>query len=163
MFQLTSTHRPRVGNPAAAALVWQWRDAVSEGGATGWRNPRLRGSIQAAITLALGGAVWTLWSHVIGGVMLAAGSLVLLAALVSPTGLFAGIERALTALAQTVGRGVSWVLMTLLYYGFFVPFGRLFRSGRRDRMRRFYEPEAPSYWEARERGRSASDSRDRQY
>ena len=44
-----------------------------------------------------------------------------------------------------------------------VLFGRLLRRGRRDRLQRRFEQDAPSYWEPHRGMRVASDSRRRQY
>jgi hypothetical protein len=53
------------------------------------------------------------------------------------------------ALGQALGRGLTFVLMSGLFYTFFFPFGKLLRRGRRDRMKRWFEPDAATYWEAR--------------
>ena len=37
-----------------------------------------------------------------------------------------------------------------LFYIFFLPFGKLLRRGRRDRMQRYSDEEAKSYWETPE-------------
>ena len=37
--------------------------------------------------------------------------------------------------------------MIPIFYLFFLPFGKLLRRGRHDRLRRYYESEAESYWE----------------
>ena len=95
--------------------------------------------------------------------MITIGALILLAALLSPNGFYRTIEAAFATLGQWVGRGLSWALLSAVFWLFFFPFGLLFRRGHRDSMRRFYEPEAESYWTTREIGRSGSSSRERQY
>ena len=44
---------------------------------------------------------------------------------------------------------MTWIVMVPIFYGVFLPFGLLFRRGRRDRMKRYYDPDAQSYWEER--------------
>jgi hypothetical protein len=42
------------------------------------------------------------------------------------------------------------VLLVPLFVLFFLPFGLLARRGRRDRLGRFFDPDAPTYWKRRE-------------
>jgi len=79
-----------------------------------------------------------------------AAALLGLAALLSPLGLFAAIERLLAAVGTRIQRALTWLLLPMIFFLFFVPFRRFFRRGRRDSMRRFYDPGAPSYWQPRE-------------
>jgi hypothetical protein len=48
-----------------------------------------------------------------------------------------------------------------IFYLLFAPFGELLRRGRRDRLHRYFEPDAESYWEPHMVIRSSS--RERQY
>jgi hypothetical protein len=88
-----------------------------------------------------------------------------LAALASPLGVFAAIERAFAALGRWVGGALAWLILPLIFYLFFTPFSLLFRRGRRDSMKRHLDAEAVSYWTTRERRSvtTASKSHDRQY
>ena len=88
---------------------------------------------------------------------------ILLSALVSPTVVYAGIEKLFDSLGHLLGRAMTWLLMVPLFYLFFLPFGLLFRRGRRDRLRRYSERDAATYWERREGPTAASHSRERQY
>jgi hypothetical protein len=72
-----------------------------------------------------------------------------LCALVSPLGLYAAIERSFAALGRWTGRALTWLLLPIAFYAFFVPFRALFRRGRRDSMRRYFDAESPSYWSLR--------------
>jgi len=96
-------------------------------------------------------------------VILTIASIILLAALISPTGLFAGIERGFDALGHAASRLVTLVLLSAIFYSFFLPFGLLFRRGRRDSMKRFYEPEAHTYWSPRERERESVEALRRKF
>ena len=107
--------------------------------------------------------VFLFWSRILGAIALTVGAIVLLSAVVSPTGLYAAIERALASLTRVTGLALTWVFMSLVFFLVVTPFGLLFRRGKRDPMRRYYEPDAPSYWSQRALGRSASQMRARQF
>ncbi|UCE86720.1 MAG: hypothetical protein JSU66_03010 [Deltaproteobacteria bacterium] len=124
---------------------------------------RIRGSIQAAVGITVGVLVYTYGSRPVGSVIATIGTIILLSALLSPTGLYAAIERGFTALGVHLGRFLTWLSMLTLFYLFFLPFGLLFRRGAKDPMRRFYTPDAATYWEDRELGRRGSSSHERQY
>ena len=95
--------------------------------------------------------------------MLSAATLILVSALFSPGGVYATLERVLVAIAQRLGWALTWVLMVLLFYLFFVPFGMVFRRGKRDRMKRFFDSEAETYWESHEGVTAASTSHESQF
>ena len=56
-------------------------------------------------------------------------SLVALAALASPLGLYKLLQRGLDVFAHAVGAAVTWVLMTLLFFVVFLPAGLILRRG----------------------------------
>jgi hypothetical protein len=112
---------------------------------------------------AAGALLSWLWSPILGGITLGIGTIVLLSAIASPTGIYAAIERGLAALGHATGVGLTWVLMSAFFFLVVTPFGFFFRRGRRDAMRRYYEPGATTYWTEREIGRSASAQRGRQF
>lgn len=149
----------------ASSVVWDWRNEnVSRSKGPSAKQLRLRGVLQSGVTFVAAVALaWFGLRHmaIVAGVI---GSVVLLAALVSPTGLFAALLRGMDALAAKFGALLNRVLLGAIFFGFFVPFGRLFRRGRRDALSRFYEPEATTYWIDREdESLRAPGSRKRQY
>jgi hypothetical protein len=151
------------GRPEAAAVVWNWRDR-----ATGFRKVtagrvRLRGLLQAALAALLGSAILFFWSRAIGTAVLAIATIVAFSALASPLGLFAAIERLFLTLGHATGTLLTWILLVPVFYGFFVPFGRLMRRGRRDRLKRHLEADAETYWEPHAGPTAASTSHERQY
>lgn len=156
---------PPAGRAEAAAAVWVWRPAPATA-ATGV-NPasrqRRRGLLQA-LAAAVAGAGLLFFSFR-GPAFLAFGlaGVVGLSALVAPTSLYAAIERLFLALGRWTGGLLAWALLAPVFYLFFTPFGRLLRRGRRDRLQRFFDRAAPSYWEPREGRSKASDSHRRQY
>ncbi len=79
----------------------------------------------------------------------------LLSLLLSPTGLYAALQRLFAATGRAAGRITTWLVMVPLFYLFFLPFGRLLRRGRRDRLKRSFDRAAGSYWR-----RSAASFRD---
>lgn len=149
------------GRPEAAAATWERGEQTSLPGPSAGRA-RLRGVLQGLAAAGLGAGVLWLWSP-LGGVVIGVGAVVTLAALSSPLGLYAAIERGLAALGRRTGTALTWIVMGATFYLVFLPFGLLLRRGRRDPMRRFFEAGATTYWEPRTAGRSASASRTRPY
>ena len=152
------------GRPEASAVIWTWRPPTAAP-----KPPmgpvRLRGVLQAAVGLAVAGGLAWLGQRTPARVVATVAATIALAALLSPLGLFAAIERAFTALGGWIGKALTWVLLPIVFYVFFVPFGLLFRRGRRDSMQRFFDPAATTYWTQRETRtrRSGSASHERQF
>jgi hypothetical protein len=92
-------------------------------------------------------------------------TLILFTALLSPGGLFAALERTTAAVAGRIGWALMWGLMVLLFYVFFLPFGLLFRRGTRDRLKRYFDRDAATYWnwEPQKGPGAAGSSREMQY
>ena len=153
----------RPGRAEAAAAIWDWRGERSQIPEAKPSRPRLRGTLQALAGAGIGALVFALLSRIAGTVVMSIATLILLSALLSPSGLYAGIERLFAALGRRVGTGLTWIVLPLIFYLIFLPFGTLFRSGRRDPMKRFYETDAESYWSPRRVGRSGSAFHTRQY
>jgi hypothetical protein len=158
----TRTKTARAGSAQAAAVIWRWRDgepdAVAQPSAT---SARLRGSLQASAAAAVGLASYLYFSKSIALLAFAMAALVLLAVLVSPHGLYALLQRLFEATGRVIGRAMTWIVMLPIFYLFFLPFGKLMRRGKRDRLRRYYEPAATTYWEPHVAMKSSS--RERQY
>lgn len=161
------TEQLRLGRPEAAAAIWTWKP--SEGVASQHKRRtgpvRLRGAIQATVGFAVAGLfAWR--GHQVPAMLVGSiATFVLLSALLSPLGLFAAIERSIAAVGRGIGRAFTWVLLPTIFYLFFVPFGALFRRGRRDSMTRYFVEDAPSYWSSRSarNGKTASSSSQRPY
>ena len=155
----------RPGKPRAAMAIWAWREEelpeTRETSAA--RKIRLRGAIQGGIGLGMAALVYTFLTPVGGWIIATIAGTITLAALISPEGLFAGIEAGFRAAGRVIGRVLTWGLLSSIFYGFFLPFGGLFRRGAKDSMKRFYDPDAPSYWSTREPRETGIDSYKRQY
>lgn len=135
------------GRPEAAAAIWDWHGLARPEATTSAGRPRLRGTLQALAGAGFGAVSLVLGAHVLAAVVFTLASLLFLSALLSPAGLYAAIERAFRALGRWIGQALSWILLPAIFYGVFLPFGLLFRRGRRDRMKRFLEDRATSYWQ----------------
>jgi hypothetical protein len=157
---------PRAGRSEAAAAIWSWRSPRSESeSAPSFKRERIRGSLQAAVGATLGGVLLYFGLRPLAVMLFGAATLILFAALVSPAGLYAALERITGAIARKIGWALMWLFMVPLFYLFFMPFGLLFRRGRRDRLQRYFDRDADTYWdwEPQEGHRAASSSRERQY
>ncbi len=140
----------RHGRAEAAAVIWAWRSSeqpLAAGGRA--RAARRRGLLQAAAGAAIGAAIFSLASRPMGAVVMSVAGVIAVCALASPLVLFAALERVFESLGRGLGHALSWALLPLVFYAFFVPFGVLFRRGRRDSMGRFFDPSAKSYWKLR--------------
>jgi hypothetical protein len=124
---------------------------------------RVRGSVQAAIVAAIALLLLWLGLRTVALVMLGAAAILLLAALASPRGLYAVLDGLARAIGRRIGRALTWLLLVPVFYLFFLPFGLLFRRGRRDRLKRYFDSEAPSYWETLEGPTAASSSHETQW
>ena len=138
------------GRPEAAAAIWSWQAEVAAPAEDSPGKARLRGALRALVAGLIGALLFFLWSRTVGAVVLGIAGVILASALFSPLGLYTTLERLFAALGRATGRALAWLLLVPIFYLFFLPFGRLFRRGRRDRMKRFYDCEASSYWEPRQ-------------
>jgi len=156
--------QPNQGRSEAAAVIWDWRGRKSaDGSMDRARAIRIRGTTQALVGATAGGLIFHFVSPTVGTIVLTISGVILASALLSPKGLFSAIERLFVSLGLGIGRVFTWILLPLIFYLVFLPFGLLLRRGRRDSMKRFYEPDADSYWSQRDGVTTASASRDRQY
>jgi hypothetical protein len=154
----------RSGRAEAALVIWNWRDPQPQGPALpSASRARVQGSFQAAIVAAIGGLLLWLGVRIVASVMLGAAAIVLLAALTSPRGLYPVLDRMARAIGRRIGRALTWLLLVPLFYLFFLPFGLLFRRGRGDRLKRYFDTQAPTYWEPVEGPTAASSSHETQW
>ncbi len=140
----------RRGSDRAAAVIWDWKREGSTDTAVHTSRLRTRGCLQGAVGLAIAGGIHALGHPTLALIVAAIGSFTLLSALVSPGGIYASIERGLQVFARRVGQVVGWIVLLPIYFGFFLPFGLLFRRGARDPMRRRFEADVGSYWNVRQ-------------
>lgn len=142
-------------SPRPGGAVWNWRQETPGAGSAAFleaRRTALRraGVIQALVGAAVGGALFCFGAVFLARVAWGGAGLVGLAALISPAVLYAAIGRSLRLLGRGIGRLLAILLLTPVFLLFFVPFGRLLRAGRRDRLERWFDPSAPTYWHRRD-------------
>lgn len=167
--------RPAASTPAAldaradrvARTVWDWRTAGDPVRAEADRRRRAAGArraglLRAMVGVAAAGLVW-LWKPVLGIVVLAITAAILLLALVSPLGAYRAIAAGLERFGHWVGLGVTWVLMTLIFYLLFFPVGLVRRARGRSWLTFGADPARPSYWEPVDWRRVTPESYRRQY
>ena len=146
--------RLRAGSPAAAAAAWTWRDASPALAADLRRQKRraLRreGLIRALVGSAAGAVLFYFGAGLLARVAWVVAAAVLLAALASPEGLYKAIGHALASLGHGIGRLLAILFLTPIFFLVFLPFGRLLRSGRRDKLERWFDQRAASYWHRRD-------------
>ncbi len=151
----------RSGRPEAAAAIWSWQ-APEQPKRPKAARLRWRGAIQAGAGFVAGSIFWSLQALALATVALTVASIVLLSALLSPTGLYSAIDRAFHGLGQWIGRGLTWLLLPALFYLVFTPFGMLFRRGKKDTMKRFFESGSETYWSPH-RGKPDPSTYERQF
>lgn len=154
----------RRGRPDAAMTIWHWRDDDAiDAAPSGAGAARLRGLLQSGFGLTVAGLIYWFVSTTAGLLIGTVASVILLCAMLSPLGAFAKIESVFNKIGHGIGVGVTWLTLGLLFFGFFFPFGLLFRRGEKDNMKRFYSPKAESYWTQRSDAASSADSYRQQF
>lgn len=124
---------------------------------------RRQGLLQGAVGAAIGCLIFFFWHRNMAFVVWAVSSLTVLAAVFSPQRLYRLLLKGIEALGHAIGRVLTVVLLVPLYLLFFTPFGGLLRRGRRDRMKRWYEADAPTYWQPREAPPEGIERYERQF
>ncbi len=155
---------PPAGRAEAAEVIWDWRErSADRSKPRSFARERKQGSLRAAAGAVAGGLLfWIGWTTP-ARVVLAVAGLILVSALLSPGGLYATLDRIASALGRRIGWALTWILMVPLFYLFFLPFGVVFRHGKRDRLKRFFDPDADTYWEPHEGPTAASPSHENPY
>jgi hypothetical protein len=136
--------------PEASAIAWNWRDRAgvsTHSLAAEARSLRIRGVVGGAVGLAFAALLYFV-GHKVRTAEVVAGIAVVLAllALAAPLTAFKKINHVLEIFARGVATGVSWVLMTFLYYVVFWPIGLVLRAGHKLGITRGADRSLPSYW-----------------
>lgn len=145
MSDLTNESRPE-----ASAIAWNWRDRAglaTHSQAAEARSLRIRGVVGLLIGLAFAALLYFV-GHKVRSAEVVAGIAVVLAllALAAPLTVFKKINHVLEIFARGVATGVSWILMTFLYYVVFWPVGLVLRAGHKLGITRGADRSLPSYW-----------------
>lgn len=131
---------------AAAESVWPWQTSDMDGRAARVAAVFRRAALRATIGLMAAGLLgW--FAHPTPAIIVATiATLTFVLAVASPLRAYASLERVLAALARGAGLLVGWLVLLPIFFGFFVPFGLLFRRGEKDSMKRRFAPDLATYW-----------------
>jgi hypothetical protein len=144
-------------------VIWHWRDHGTAAPDVPASRLRRNGTLQAAVGVVLGCALLWFGRNRLAILPFTVAGTLFLSAMLSPHGLYTALDRAVRRLAQRLGSGFLWVTMVVSFYAFFFPFGKLFRRGKNDRLKRFFQPDSTSYWEPHDGPTAASASHATQY
>jgi len=148
-----------------SAVVWDWRGGANEESRRTREAAeiRRRGLYGGAIGLAVAALMFFLLKRPVPAAVIAAVALLFsLPSLLTPLTAGRSVARALDRFAHAVGTGVTWVLMTLLFYLLVLPLGLILRARGKLAITRGFDPRRPSYWtsvEERERARTPESYR----
>jgi len=132
-----------------SALVWNWRAAAGadDNRAAMAAAARWQGAIGGAVGLAVAAALaWLLHRPVTARVVAVLSLTVALLAIAAPLTLYGRLRGALDRFGHWVGTGVTWLLMTVLFYLLFVPVGLIMRGMGKLAFKRFADPALDTYW-----------------
>lgn len=150
-----------------SAVVWDWRGGGETEEARRAREAvkiRQRGLIGGVAGLAVAALVFFLWKKPVPAAVIATiALLVSLPSLLAPLSAGRSVARALDRFAYAVGTGVTWVLMTLLYYFLFLPVGLYLRARGKLAITRSFDPRLPTYWTSVEERERTPESYRRQF
>jgi len=134
-------------SPDVCAVAWPWRRDRAGDTASRARAARIAGSIQGLIGFAAS-ALFYFWLHrpTMAAVVSGLAALNLLAAVLSPLGVYGRITAAVAALGRLIGQLVTWVLMPIVYLLLFTVFGLALRALGKLRLSRRPDRSLPSYW-----------------
>ncbi|HSS52369.1 MAG TPA: hypothetical protein VLX28_25785 [Thermoanaerobaculia bacterium] len=153
--------------PEASAVAWSWRDragVATHSLAAEARSLRIRGAVGGVIGLAFAALLYFA-GHKVRSAEVVAGIAVVLAllALAAPLTVFKKINHVLEIFARGVATGVSWLLMTFLYYVVFWPIGLVLQAGHKLGITQGPDRSLPSYWISTEDRETPLESYKRQF
>ncbi|MFY9824628.1 MAG: hypothetical protein WAM82_24840 [Thermoanaerobaculia bacterium] len=153
--------------PEASAVAWNWRDRAglaTHSLAAEARSLRIRGVVGLAVGLALAALLYFV-GHKVKTAEVVAGIAIVLAllALAAPLTAFKKVNHFLEIFARGVATGVSWTLMTFLFYVVFWPIGLVLRAGHKLAITRGADRRLPSYWISTEDRATPLESYRRQF
>jgi hypothetical protein len=134
-----------------SSVVWDWRRRAAGPDAAAARAreaaaARRRGVIGGAVGLAVAVLFYFFWRPGPAGVVAAVAVFLTVLALAAPLTAYKTVTGWIDRFAHAVAAAVTWVLMTVLYYLFFLPAGLLLRARHRLQITRGADPALPSYW-----------------
>jgi hypothetical protein len=147
----------------ASAVIWRWRQEDTAGTrAREAAAARKRGLLGVVIGLAAA-AVIHHFRPTAGFVVAGIALLFFLIAVVSPLTLYPKVMALLDRFAHVVGAAVTWVLMTILYYIFFLPAGLLLKAGHKLAITTRFDRALPTYWSKADERQRAPEAYRKQF
>ncbi len=150
-----------------SAGVWQWRrdpGAETRARAEAARAARVRGAIQGAVGFAAAlVAAFAFHRPTLGSVIASIAALVTLLALLSPLGAFRILTLGVEKLGRAIGLVVTWILMPIIFFLFFLPVGLFLRSRGKTGITLGADPKLSSYWISTEDHPSGPATYERQF
>jgi hypothetical protein len=150
--------------------VWEWRQLATAGGTLAERRAReaaaarQQGVIGGAVGLLVAAAFAFLLHRPVAATVIAAISLsIALLALAAPLTLYRRLRDGLDRFGHWVSTGVTWVLMTVLFYLLFLPVGLVMRAAGKLTFTRFADPGLATYWTTIEGHTPSTDTYRKQF
>jgi len=144
----TSKQEPSTPS-APSEVVWRWNDGetAEQERAREAAAARKRGLLGGVIGLTVAAVFYFLLKRPAAAAVVAAIALLFtLLALLAPLTAYKSVTRALDRFAHVVGTAVTWVLLTIMYYLFFLPLGWFLRMRGKLAITRSFDPGLKSYW-----------------
>jgi hypothetical protein len=146
-----------------SAVIWSWRREEGAGAeARAAAAARKRGLLGAVVGL-VAAAVIHHFRPTAGLVVAGVALLFLAIALAAPLTLYPKVMGLLDRFAHAVGTAVTWVLMTVLYYLFFLPAGLLLKAGGKLGITTRPDRRLPSYWSVADERQRAPEAYRKQF
>jgi len=152
--------------PEPSAAIWSWQGGETEAHRRARESAaaRKRGLLGGVIGLVVAAAFYLLLHRPKAAAGIAAIALLFtLLALLAPLGAYQSVSRVLERFAHAVATAVTWVLLTFLYYVFFLPLGWFLRARGKLAITRSFDPRLASYWISLEERTRAPESYERQF
>jgi len=164
----TSTQEPSVRSAPSSPseVIWRWNGGATEAQerAREAAAARKRGLLGGVIGLTVAAVFYFLLKRPVAAAVVAAIALLFtLLALLAPLTAYKSVTRALDRFAHAVGTAVTWVLLTVMYYLFFVPLGWFLRVRGKLAITRSFDPGLKSYWTSLEDRARTPESYRRQF
>jgi hypothetical protein len=126
--------------------IWRWQDD-GFGAQDQSANPLRRQAFWRVVLMTTFATIfYYLELRAIVPVILFFACLTAILAALSPTGLYLSMDRGANAIMKGFTRLLQWLILPLIYFCFFAPYGSIFRRGSSDRMKRNLDTGQQSYW-----------------
>jgi hypothetical protein len=127
-------------------LAWKW---PLNGQSKETAGPRVGHIvIQALVPAAMAGAFFLRHHRVMGWIVLAVSGWMLVSGLLLP-GAFLVVERALKAFGRLIALGLTWLLLVVFFFLFFLPLSLFLRRQMRALLALEFDKNQASYWQDR--------------